>query len=212
MNVIIEHLNTLLEQAFNIWISGGWGMLAIAVNALVMFGLGMHVYLKLNEKGFYFVKEKIWRRWIDYPNERKGTIGNMLNFLGESNSIKHTSNLFKELRTNEIVPFERDLRVLKVCVSASPLLGLLGTVTGMLTTFGALSTGSGGDKTMTLVAKGISEALITTETGLVIALPGLFFQYQLSRQKEKYKSFLAHLESIYMQKLYRKLCKQKVSY
>ena len=98
---------------------------------------------------------------------------------------------------------------MKICIGVSPLLGLLGTVTGMLTTFSALATGSGGEKTMGLVAQGISEALITTETGLVLALPGLFFQYHLSRQHERYKSFLAHLETIYTQKLYKKLAKQQ---
>ncbi len=92
---------------------------------------------------------------------------------------------------------------MKICVSAAPLLGLLGTVTGMLATFGALASGSGGDKTMGLVAKGISEALITTETGLVIALPGLFFQYQLARRHERYKTFLAHLETVCTQTLYK---------
>jgi len=95
--------------------------------------------------------------------------------------------------------------MMKICVSAAPLLGLLGTVTGMLTTFGALSTGAGGDKTMSMVAGGISEALITTETGLVVALPGLFFQYQLGRTYERYKAFLAHLETVCTQSLYRRL-------
>jgi biopolymer transport protein ExbB len=75
----------------------------------------------------------------------------------------------------------------------------------MLATFAALSTGAGGDKTMGMVAKGISEALITTETGLVIALPGMFFQYQLVRKHEQYKAFLAHLETVCNQKLYKKL-------
>jgi hypothetical protein len=87
-------------------------------------------------------------------------------------------------------------------------LGLLGTVTGMLATFGALATGSGGDKTMGLVAEGISEALVTTETGLIIALPGLFFQYQLSRQLDRYKAFLAHLEAICTQKQHKTLNRQ----
>ena len=77
---------------------------------------------------------------------------------------------------------------MKICVSAAPLMGLLGTVTGMLATFAALASGSGGDKTMSLVAEGISEALITTETGLVIALPGLFLQYQLTRKLETIQS------------------------
>ena len=92
---------------------------------------------------------------------------------------------------------------MKVCVTAAPLLGLLGTVMGMLTTFGALASGSGGEKTMAMVAGGISEALITTETGLVIALPGLFMQYQLARKYERYKAFLAHLETVCTQGVHR---------
>lgn len=207
---MIDNLRSLWEQAFTVWLSGGWGMIALAVNALVIFGLGTHVYLKLNEKGFLFVPEKTWRHWIDYPEERKGPIGFLLKFVSSGKSLKHTVDLFQELRANETVPFERDLRVLKICVGAAPLLGLLGTVTGMLTTFNALSSGSGGEKTMSLVAKGISEALITTETGLVIALPGLFFQYILSRQHDRYKSFLTRLEAIYVQKLYKKIKKQKI--
>jgi len=209
--MIVEYFKILFEQAYSIWISGGWSMLALAVNALILFGSGMHLYLKLNERGFRVIPEKTWCQWIDYPEKRKGPIGEMLNFLTRGKSLKHTTALFKELRANETVPFERDLRVLKTCVATAPLLGLLGTVIGMLTTFSALGTGAGGDKTMGMVAQGISEALITTETGLVIALPGLFFQYQLSRKHEKFKSFLARLETVYNQKLYKKLKRLNIS-
>jgi biopolymer transport protein ExbB len=108
---------------------------------------------------------------------------------------------FDELRAIEIAPFVRNLRFMKRAVSTAPLLGLLGTVTGMLTTFQALSTGSGGDSTMEMVAGGISEALITTETGLVIALPGLLFQYYLTRQRDRYEAFLAQIETVCAQHL-----------
>jgi hypothetical protein len=57
---------------------------------------------------------------------------------------------------------------------------------------------------MAMVAGGISEALITTETGLVIAIPGLFFQYQLQRRFESYRAFLAQLETVCAQALYRR--------
>jgi biopolymer transport protein ExbB len=199
----MEQIRALWEQAVDIWLSGGWGMVALAVNALVLFTLGMHVLLKLRTKGFRSVSEKTWRRWIDHPNERHGPIGRLLDFVTGAQSLKQTRVFFEELQATEIVPFQRDLRVMKVCVSAAPLLGLLGTVTGMLATFGALATGSGGDKTMGLVAEGISEALVTTETGLIIALPGLFFQYHLARQLDRYKVFLAHLEAICTQKQHR---------
>ncbi len=203
-----EQLGTLWAQAVSIWLSGGWAMIALAVDALVLFMLGVHVLLRLRAKGYHSVPEKTWRHWIDHPGERRGPIGKLLNFVTGAQSLKQTAVFFEELRATEIIPFERDLRVMKVCVSAAPLLGLLGTVTGMLATFGALATGSGGEKTMALVAEGISEALVTTETGLIIALPGLFFQYQLSRQLDRYKAFLTHLEAVCTQDQHKLLSRQ----
>lgn len=210
MNAITGQVVALWNQAVTIWLSGGWGMIALALNAFVMLALGMHVLFKLREKGYQSVPEKKWRRWIDHPEERRGPVGKLLDFVTGANSLKQTTVFFEELRTTEIVPFERDLRVMKICVSAAPLLGLLGTVTGMLATFGALATGSGGEKTMGLVAEGISEALVTTETGLIIALPGLFFQYHLARQLERYKIFLTHLETICTQMVYKPPQEQEV--
>jgi biopolymer transport protein ExbB len=170
-----------------------------------MFTLGLHVQLKLRGKGLQARRGKTWRRWIDHPAERRGPIGVLLDSAMASTSLEDAAVYFEAWRATEIAPVARDLRVMQICVSAATLLGLLGTVTGMLATFGALASGSGGEKTMGLVAEGISEALITTETGLVIALPGLFFNYHLVRKHERYKAFLAHLETVYTQTVYRRL-------
>lgn len=205
---LVEQFGSVWQQAVGIWISGGWAMIPIAVSALVMYALGMHVHLRLSGKGFTSISEKIWRHWIDHPQERKGPIGELLDFVTGGESLEDMALFFEELHVTEIAPFERDLRVMKICVGVAPLLGLLGTVTGMLATFAALASGSGGEKTMGMIAEGISEALITTETGLVIALPGLFFRYQLVRKHERYKTFLAHLETVCTQKLYKKLHSQ----
>jgi len=205
MDAIIVYVKALWKQAYDIWLSGGSCMPAIALNALVMFALGIHVHLKLRKKGFQSMPENTWRHWIDHPAERKGPIGKLLDFVTNDTSFKEASASFQELRATELVPFERDLRVMRVCITTSPLLGLLGTVTGMLATFGALASGSGGEKTMGLIARGISEALITTEAGLVIALPGLIFQHLLARRHERYKAFLDHLESVCNQKFYKKI-------
>ena len=209
LEAINNGLRTLWGQAVEIWLSGGWAMIAIAANAMVLFTVGMHLYLKLRGKGFESLSEKRWRTWIDEPEQRLGPVGQLLDFIMGENSASETAALFEELYSTETVPFERDLRVMKICVSAAPLLGLLGTVTGMLATFGALASGAGGDKTMELVAQGISEALITTETGLVVALPGLFFQYQLARKHEKYRAFLRHMETVITQKTYKRQRKQE---
>lgn len=204
----IPKFQELWNEAVGIWIDGGWAMIAIAIIALIMFGLGMRIWLKLSDKGLS-IREKTWRRWIDHPNERRGPVGELLDFVTGNHSLEDTTASFDEIRATETAPFERDLRVMKICVSAAPLLGLLGTVTGMLTTFSALATGAGGEKTMGMVAGGISEALVTTETGLVIALPGLFFQYQLVRKYERYKAFLAHLETVCTQRMYKTMRTKK---
>ena len=205
LNTILNELKALWSQAMEVWMAGGWAMIGIALAALVIFGLSIHVQLRLSAKGFQSVRESTWRRWIDAPEQRRGAIGRLLDQVTSARSVKETSVVFEELRKTEIAPFERDLRVIKICVSTAPLLGLLGTVSGMLSTFEALAIGSGGDKTMRLIAEGISEALVTTETGLMIALPGLFLQHQLTRKHERYKAFLTHLESVCAQRLHKKL-------
>jgi len=208
METFFKEAAQLWSEAISIWRAGDWAMIAIAVISLVIFGLGMHVLLRLRAKGFRSVPEETWRQWIHRPAERSGAIGGILDFVTSARSVEDSVRCFEQVRQTETVPFERDLKVMKICVGAAPLVGLLGTVTGMLATFGAISTGSGGDETMGMVAEGISEALITTETGLVIALPGLFFQYHLLRKYESYKAFLAHLESACTQVLYRRLRRQ----
>lgn len=198
-------LASLWQQAVDIWIAGGWAMIPIALVAMLVFGIGMNVWLRLREKRFTAVPEKTWRLWVKYPEHREGRIGELIAEATAAKTLEDSQAVFRGLHAIEIAPFVRDLKVMRVCIAAAPLFGLFGTVTGMLATFGALSIGSGGEKTMAAIAKGISEALITTETGLVVALPGLFFQYQLGRTRDRYAAFLAHLETVCTQFLYRRL-------
>ena len=85
--------------------------------------------------------------------------------------------------SEEIRPrFERGLLMLSTIVTAAPMLGILGTVIGIIQSFELL----GGDATITdpnQVSGGIAEALITTATGLVVALLALF-PYMLFRGKQ----------------------------
>lgn len=194
----------LWVEALDIWTRGGWAMAAILVNALLLFGIGVHVMLGLWAKKYRAVSEKTWRLWIEHPKHREGPMGELLDACTDARTVEESVTIFDGLRKTELAPINRDLRVMRVCIAAAPLLGLFGTVTGMLATFGALADGSGGDKTMAAISQGISEALITTETGLVVALPGMFFQYQLGRTRDYYAAFLAHLETVCTQHLYRR--------
>ena len=81
---------------------------------------------------------------------------------------------------------DRSIKSIAILASVAPLLGLLGTVNGMITTFLVIATSGTGDAKA--LASGISEALITTQTGLVVAVPGLFLANYLRRRSEKLKS------------------------
>jgi biopolymer transport protein ExbB len=72
-------------------------------------------------------------------------------------------------------------RPVDALTTAAPLLGLLGTVFGMVDTFAALAGGAAAADTARAVAGGISQALITTQVGLVIAVPGVFAAARLRR-------------------------------
>ncbi len=178
-------------------------MIALAIDAFIIFYLGNSIFWRIRAKGYLYVTEKKMKKWVKEPAKGRGPVGKMIHFVMGANTLKQINIFFDELNQTEIAPINRDLRVMQTCVSIAPLLGLLGTVTGMLATFGALATGSGGDKTMGMVASGISEALITTETGLLIALPGLIFQYKLAREHAQYKAFLAHLKTVCSQRIYK---------
>lgn len=203
LNPILEQARRIFADTLVIWNSGGWAMYGIALIALLMFTVGMHVHLRLRATGFSRVSESTWRRWLQNPRERRGPVGALLDYLTSGISVKEAHTFFEQLQHSETRPYVRDLRLMKVCVSASPLVGLLGTVWGMLATFGALAGPSSGDQTMGLIAAGISTALVTTETGLVIAIPGLFFQYQLARGVARYRGFLAQLQSACIQHIHR---------
>lgn len=93
-------------------------------------------------------------------------------------------NAFSRAANQELQRFSQGLPTLDTCITAAPLLGLLGTVTGMMNTFGALS---GGDIASAAgqITGGVAEALIATACGLAIAITGLLpFNYLNARLEE----------------------------
>lgn len=91
--------------------------------------------------------------------------------------------ILKEITTQETSPYESRLNLLASVISISPMLGLLGTVTGMIRAFTNISKYGTGDAT--IVADGIAEALLTTAAGLMIAIPVIVIYNYLNRRLEK---------------------------
>jgi biopolymer transport protein ExbB len=88
--------------------------------------------------------------------------------------VMYEKILAVRLKLNRFIPF------IAISASSAPLLGLLGTVTGIMTTFKLITVFGSGDVKM--LSSGISEALITTEYGLMVAIPSLLLHAFLSRK------------------------------
>lgn len=93
---------------------------------------------------------------------------------------EHIRERLQEVANEEVFRMERRLGMLEVLVTVSPLLGLLGTVTGIIKSFQVIAAVGGLEEPLA-VSVGIAEALITTAVGLIIAIPGmLIFSYLTS--------------------------------
>ena len=116
----------------------------------------------------------------------------LASFLRDARGLTTTPSRLKHLAERT----KRDLNSLRTLiatlVAVAPLLGLLGTVTGMVEMFGSMQGTSSlhGEST---VAGGISTALVTTQLGLVISAPGLVVAFWLSRQQVRRERDIDHI-------------------
>lgn len=185
----------LNETVFKTWISGGPLMIALAALAFIIYGSVLQVIFYLRRLKELRSDEDQWGHWVEMPGDAKGLIGEMIHYTQRDVfSRKELSFRFLMLHRRIIQPLDRQLRFTLTIVSAAPLLGLLGTVIGMLATFLGLSVSYGGNS-LDLVAGGISEALITTQTGLVLAIPAMFFLNSARGQRRSLQHFLTQLEA-----------------
>jgi biopolymer transport protein ExbB len=109
----------------------------------------------------------------------------------------------------EFIQMHKGDKLLETVVAIAPLLGLLGTVTGLIATFSNLNIGGGGSTASTTkAAAGIGEALITTASGMVIAIIALVIFRVLvflqAQQMDYFAEVGAELELIYRQCWYEK--------
>jgi biopolymer transport protein ExbB len=112
------------------------------------------------------------------------------------------SNAFIRASGQELARFQQGMATLDTCITAAPLLGLLGTVTGMMRTFGALGSGDIGAAAGQITG-GVAEALIATACGLFIAILGLLPYNYLNARAEQAKQDVAdvsHALEILMKK------------
>lgn len=187
----LSHRMTLWEQITK----GGpivWPILGILVMAVVLFAERLIFLVRKSIDAEKFMEQMsgcisagdwetcrlICRRQKDKPLANIITAG--INF--RHMHRQDMENVLQETILREIPPMERFLSTLGMLAAIAPLLGLLGTVTGMINTFHVITYYGTGDPRM--MSGGISEALVTTMLGLMVAIPIMFGHTILSRRVE----------------------------
>ena len=191
----------MLGKIIDIWLSGGWVMIPLALLAVLIYSTGIQLLLFLRKGNVQLGNDSHWLQWVYNPHQAEGRAGEIIRYTQENvTAAKHVRNRFEEVRQSILHDVERRTNFLNTLVAAAPLMGLLGTVIGMLGTFAGIAKG-GGAETAGIVAGGISEALITTQTGLFVALPGIFLVLVIRRRKHAVEAALARIESLILTKL-----------
>lgn len=127
---------------------------------------------------------------VDASAQLKGPLGRIFTYVlaEKDKSRDEKMDRFEGALIEESQLIDRFGSFVLVIAAVAPLLGLLGTVTGMIATFDIITEFGTGDPK--LLSSGISEALITTELGLIVAIPSLLLGNVLNAYGEKLKQSL----------------------
>jgi biopolymer transport protein ExbB len=196
--------DTSLLDIFNIIFDGGWVMIPLFLLGLIIYGQGLSMTLFFKKSDISGANQEDCEKSVENPDQAKGQIGEIVRYTQQDvNSLSDIQTRFDEVRLSEVPRIKQGIVVLSILVNAAPLLGLLGTVLGMLTTFQGISVG-GSESTTDMVADGISVALITTQMGLFLAIPGYFLVYHVQQKKNHFEAVLVRLESMTLQHFNKK--------
>lgn len=123
---------------------------------------------------------------IPETGDIRSVAGRIIHFYHDATADAEQLKAFSRLQLSRM---ERGLFILEVVVSAAPLLGLLGTVTGLVRVFSHITPETGVPDTGAFI-EGVALALSTTVIGLAIAIPTLAFHSYLGRRIESYAAQL----------------------
>jgi biopolymer transport protein ExbB len=170
--------------------SGGWLMLPIILCSIVALGIVIERFLVLQRKKV--MPDHLMRQILQLHQENRldkadlgklrssSPLGRILaaGLVNREHSKEVMKESIEEVGRQVVHDLDRYLNTLGTIASISPLLGLLGTVIGMIKVFSVIVTAGVGDPGV--LAGGISEALITTAAGLSVAIPSLMFHRYFS--------------------------------
>ena len=174
--------------------AGGWVMipilllplwaLTLVLQKMVQFWTRRRKFSRHLKTVFALLDKNEKTQALEFAKRNKGLMARILEVcLDSPDKRDRAENGVRRLIMQETPVLNRNLNTLAVIAGAAPLLGLLGTISGMITLFAAVTYYGTGDPKF--LAGGISEALITAKTGLAVAIPTLFVHDYLRGRKER---------------------------
>lgn len=152
---------------------GGVTLLALLVLAVAIYAILFKLWIMLRETK----REVRAQAWI-----RSSSVDKALPWNQQAPDRREIHRSYAAMELDQMARIERRLPFVAVLVSTAPLIGLMGTVLGMLITFSGMALGNAAP--IDTVSTGISKALVTTQAGLVIAIPAAFLLGLLRRRTQ----------------------------
>ena len=171
---IPRHVAPVRHAILTILNEGGPILWALMLLAVMIYTLLLNVWHQLTET-HRMVENHTW--------EKSQSVGSSLPWLGRPPDRRLAEREFAAFELDNLAWIQRRIPFLTVLISAAPLLGLLGTVAGMLITFQGMA-GASGAAPIDTISTGISKALLTTQAGLVIAVPAAFCLALIKRRAD----------------------------
>ena len=190
MNPVPSQL--IWHEISSTWNSGGWLMGPLFVLAIFIYYTALDLFIHLQTH--FIVRSEIYQmsdRVIQRNLSGRLKLLNALLLLNPE-SPHAVQRHFIEVRNEYLPRVNRRIRFLSIIITAGPLIGLLGTVAGMLTTFSSMVRSDGSK--FNNVVNGISEALITTQTGLIISSPAMVVLALIIQKRNVLEHAIARLE------------------
>lgn len=178
-----------MENIIHLFNSGGFVMYPLLILSLITLAIAVErfYFYRNNRKGsktffhgvYHAAAAKDWdvvrQLCTEFPSALSRVIANGMAHDTSEASMK---SAFEDRMSMESISFHRYLDYLSAIVTIAPLLGLLGTVTGMIQTFSVLDNGGGA----AAITGGVGEALVATASGLCVAIIAFCFYTYFDHQ------------------------------
>lgn len=186
--------------------AGGWLMLPLVLCSIFMLAISIERLIRLKKKAVLPSTllmspvqnaSQVMQKIQQSTELKHSTLGRVFaaGYVSKPQGEQYARAQMEVMASQEIGYLEKNINFLGTLSAVAPLLGLLGTVLGIIESFLMIDVGTGSDPV--LMMPGISKALITTAAGMLIAIPALFAHRYFQRLVQEYVAELEQQATLF---------------